>query len=337
MGNHRVVTFDGDEMNAHIPQSYESMVELEEIAAIPHHIITPRHAKPMIGVFQDTLVGSYRLTQPGVDFTLKEYMNLMMWNKRFDGTIPKPRVGAKRYTGQQVLGALLPPINMEMGNKTYEKEEKEDKSTESVNYVRITQGDIKQGVVDGDIYMKPSKGIIHVTYNDHGPKDTVDLLDALQNTVEHFLVMNGFSVGISDLIADEKTKEDIAAKIQERKKAVEQLILQVHLDLFDNNTGKTNQEEFEDQIFGILNKATTDAGDEGQKSLSQENRLLAMVRSGSKGEPLNVAQMMACLGQTAIGVNVSPMASRIVLYLITRSTMIRRNLVALSSHPSFVV
>ena len=298
VGNHKVVTFDGDEMNAHIPQSYESMVELEEIAAIPHHIITPRHAKPMIGVFQDTLVGSYRLTQPGVDFTLKEYMNLMMWNKRFDGTIPKPRVGGKRYTGQQVLGALLPPINLEMGNKSFDGEK--DSKQDSVNYVRITQGDVQQGVVDGDVYMKPSKGIIHVTYNDCGPKDTVDLLDALQNTVEHFLVMNGFSVGISDLIADEKTKEDIDNMIQERKKKVEQLILQVHLDLFDNNTGKTNQQEFEDQIFGILNQATSDAGSLGQQSLSQENRLLAMVRSGSKGEPLNVAQMMACLGQTAI-------------------------------------
>ena len=49
----RVVTFDGDEMNFHIPQSAEATVELEEIAAVPHHIITPRHAKPMIGIYQD--------------------------------------------------------------------------------------------------------------------------------------------------------------------------------------------------------------------------------------------------------------------------------------------
>lgn len=286
------------EMNAHLPQSYESMVELEEIAAIPHHIITPRHAKPMIGVYQDTLVGSYRLTQSGVEFTRREFMNLMMFNKRFDGTIPRPSIADRnRYTGQQVLGALLPPINIEMGNKSYDSEKQ---TKDSENYVRIVQGDIQKGVVDGDIYMKPSKGIIHVTYNDHGPKDTVDLLDSLQNTVESFLVMNGFSVGISDLIADEETKKQIDAKIQERKKQVEQVILQVHLDLFDNNTGKTNQQEFEDQIFGILNKATSDAGSVGQESLSTKNRLLAMVRSGSKGEPLNVAQMMACLGQTAI-------------------------------------
>lgn len=286
-------------MNAHIPQSYEAMVELEDIAAIPHHIITPRHAKPMIGVYQDTLVGSYLLTQSGINFTRKEFMNLMMWNKRFDGQMPSPRGGddRPRWTGQQVLSALLPPINIDMGNKSYDKEKD---TTDSNTFVKIKQGDITQGVIDGDIYMKPSKGIVHVTYNDYGPKDTVALLDALQNTVEHFLVLNGFSVGISDLIADEDTKKEIDAKIQQRKKQVEQVILQVHLDLFDNNTGKTNQQEFEDQVFGILNQATSDAGSTGQKSLSSENRLVAMVRSGSKGEPLNIAQMMACLGQTAI-------------------------------------
>ena len=276
------------------------MVELEDIAAVPHHIITPRHAKPMIGVYQDTLVGSYLLTQTGIKFTRREFMNLMMHNKRFDGTIPIPRLqinGQDRWTGQQVLGALLPPINMELKNKSYDNEKD---THESHNFVKILQGDIQQGVVDGDIYMKPSNGIVHITYNDYGPKDTVDLLDSLQNTVENFLVLNGFSVGISDLIADEETKKQIDIKIQERKKQVEQVILQVHLDLFDNNTGKTNQQEFEDQIFGILNKATSDAGSTGQTSLSSENRLLAMVRSGSKGEALNVAQMMACLGQTAI-------------------------------------
>ena len=292
--------FDGDEMNAHLPQSYEAMVELEEIAAVPHHVITPRHAKPMIGVYQDTLVGSYRLTQPGIKFTRREFMNLMMWNKRFDGNMPVARSiedGKERWTGQQVLSELLSHINIEMGNKLFDSDKD---SKESDNYVKIVQGNIEQGVIDGDIYMKPSKGIIHVTYNDYGPKDTIALLDALQNTIENLLVLNGFSVGISDLIADDDTKKAIDANIQERKKQIEQVILQVHLDLFDNNTGKTNQQEFEDQVFGILNQATSDAGSLGQKSLSSENRLLAMVRSGSKGEPLNVAQMMACLGQTAI-------------------------------------
>ena len=288
--------FDGDEMNLHAPQSEEAAVELEEIAAIPHNIVTPRHAKPLIGVFQDTLVGSYRLTRPGSEFNRREFMNLMMTNKRFDGIIPAPANGT-RFTGQQVLSQLLPPLNIEMGNNDYDPE-KEDKT--SNNFVKITQGNIEQGMVDSSIYMKPGKGIIHVTYNDYGPKETVDLLDSLQTTVENYLVMNGFSVGISDLVADDATKQKIQEVIQARKKQVAEVILQVHTDLFDNNTGRSNQQEFEDQVFGILNHAASDSGKAAQESLSSENRLVAMVRSGSKGDKINIAQMIACLGQTAL-------------------------------------
>jgi DNA-directed RNA polymerase II subunit RPB1 len=285
-------------MNLHCPQSLEAQVELEDIAAIPHHIITPRHAEPLIGVFQDTLVGSYRLTRPGVDFTKREFMNLMMWNKRFDGEMPGARgADGTRYTGQQVLSTMLPALNIEMPNKSYDGDKE---SKESINYVKIQQGDIKQGIIDSDVYMKAGKGIIHTTYNDYGPKETTDLLDSLQTTVESFLVMNGFSVGISDLVADEDTKKGIDEVIQAQKKQVENIILQVHTDLFDNNTGKTNQQEFEDQVFGALNQATDNAGKAGKKSLSTENRLLAMVNSGSKGNTTNVAQMIACLGQQAI-------------------------------------
>ncbi len=279
----------------HVPQSYEAAMELEEIAAIPHNIITPRHAKPLIGVFQDSLVGSFRLTRPGVRFTRREFMNLMMRNKRFDGILPAPDKDGY-YTGQQVLSKLLPPLNITMGNKSYDSKEGET----SPNFVKIVQGSITQGSIDGDVYMKPGKGIVHVTYNDYGPKETTMFLDSLQRVVEDFLVLNGFSVGISDLIADEKTKKDFDESIQKCKKDITAIQLQIHTDLFENNTGKTNQQEFEDQAFAILEKVRADAGKNGLASLSAENRLVAMVKSGSKGDQLNIAQMVACVGQQAI-------------------------------------
>jgi DNA-directed RNA polymerase beta' subunit len=288
--------FDGDEMNAHIPQSYEAACELSEIAAVPHQIVTPRHAKPVIGVVQDSLVGSYRLTQPTVHFNRRAFMNMMMWNRRFEGVVPKGKKevdGKLRWTGQQVLSQLLPPINMEMGNGMY----KDDKKQE--NFVKIREGVIEQGIFDKDIFSKQSKGIVHVTFKDHGSKETVDFIDAMQNTVEQFLVYNGFSVGISDLIADEDTRKQMEEVIKKRKTAIENILLQIHMDLFDNNTGKSNQQEFEDKVFGELNKATEEAGKIGLGSLADENRLVAMVRAGSKGSTINIAQMMACVGQQA--------------------------------------
>ena len=278
--------FDGDEMNMHCPQSYEAATELEEIAAVPHQILRPRDGIPVIGVVQDTLVGSYRLTRDHVKFNRREFMNLMMWNKRFDGEVP---AGAKdgSWSGHQVLSQLMPPINMEMTNSSKKK-------------VVITEGEVKEGQFDKSVFSKASKGIIHMTFNDYGSKQTVDFIDAMQNTIEQFLVYNGFSVGISDLIADSTTKADMNAKIQEKKSDVETILLSVHQDLFDNNTGKSNQAEFEDRIFGIFNKATELAGDIGYNSLANENRMTAMVRAGSKGGPINIAQMIACLGQQNI-------------------------------------
>jgi len=278
--------FDGDEMNMHCPQSYEAATELEEIAAVPHQILRPRDGIPVIGVVQDTLVGSYRLTRDHVKFNRREFMNLMMWNKRFDGTVPVS-ASDKGWSGHQVLSQLMPPINMEMTNSSKKK-------------VIITEGEVKEGQFDKSVFSKASKGIIHMTFNDYGSKQTVDFIDAMQNTIEQFLVYNGFSVGISDLIADSVTKAEMNVKIQEKKSDVETILLNIHQDLFDNNTGKSNQAEFEDKIFGILNKATELAGDIGYNSLANENRMTAMVRAGSKGGPINIAQMIACVGQQNI-------------------------------------
>ena len=288
--------FDGDEMNAHIPQSYEAATELLDIAAVPHQIITPRHAKPVIGIVQDTLVGSYRITRPQISFNRRQFMNMMMWNKRFEGVVPKgdkEMSGRFYWTGQQIISQLLPPINLEMGNGMYKDDKKEE------NIVKIREGVISQGIFDKDVFSKPSKGIVHVAYKDYGPKATVDFIDSMQNTIEQFLVYNGFSVGISDLIADDSTRKEMDEIVKKRKTAIESILLQIHMDLFDNNTGKTNQQEFEDRVYTELNKATEEAGKKGLGALSDENRLVAMVRAGSKGSNINIAQMMACVGQQA--------------------------------------
>jgi DNA-directed RNA polymerase II subunit RPB1 len=223
-------------------------------------------------------------------------MNLMMRNKRFEGIMP-PANAANRYTGKQVLSQLLPALNLEMGNKGYDEAQGKDGNE---NFVRIKQGEIKQGQIDSSVYMSSGKGIIHTLYNDYGPKDTSMFLDSLQRVVEDYLVLDGFSVGISDLVADDETAKSIQKVIEDCKKKIEEIQFQVHTDIFENNTGKTNQQEFEDQAFGFLKQATSTASSAVKKSLSPENRLVAMINSGSKGDWVNIAQMIACLGQQAI-------------------------------------
>jgi DNA-directed RNA polymerase II subunit RPB1 len=289
--------FDGDEMNAHIPQSPEASQELQDIAAVPFQMISPRHQKPVIKVVQDALLGTYRITKQGESFTRKEYMNFMMWNKRFDGKLPQPEMvdGAPKWTGQNVVSSLLPPLNADLKNKMYD----DDQGPQ--NLVKLRDGIIQgSSILDDDVLNKTGVGIVHSTYNDFGSGAAVNFIDSLQSTIEAYLISSGFSVGLSDLVADDETLTTMNDIVQKRKKEIDEIILQVHMDLFDNNTGRSNQDEFEGQVFGKLNKAIEELGKLGQKALAQENRLISMLKAGSKGSTINVSQMVACVGQQNI-------------------------------------
>ncbi len=289
------------EMNAHIPQSIEAATELREIAAVPLQIVSPRESVPIVSVVQDTLVGANRFTKPDVLFTRREAMNLLVHAKRWNGRLPEPAVTdpVPKWTGQQLLSTLLPPIRLDKTNGSYGDEDRkvERAGQISQNRVKILNGEIIQGILDKSIF---SKHLLHTIFNDYGPDMTVDFLDSLQAMIANYLMNSGFSVGISDLIADEDTNAQIIKKVRELTSSIEDQILQLHTGLFENSSGRSNQEEFEAKIMGTLNKAVGEAGKIGLQSLSSDNRMTNMVKAGSKGSEHNVSQMVAVLGQQGI-------------------------------------
>ena len=110
-------------------------------------------------------------------------------------------------------------------------------------------------------------------------------------------MIEGFSVGISDMIADSETNHKIRAVIQERKSDIEGILQEVHLDIFESIPGQTPQDFFESKVNSLLNKTIKDTGSIALNNLDPKNRVLYMVNSGSKGKPTNISQMVACLGQ----------------------------------------
>lgn len=284
-------------MNLHAPQSVEAATELREIAAVPLQIVSPRESVPIVSVVQDTLVGANRFTRPNVLFTRKETFNLLIHAKRWEGNLPPPVVTEPQplWSGQQILSALLPPVSLDMPNNSYSDEDK--KNPASQNMVKIQNGHILQGILDKSVF---SKQLLHIIYNDYGHEITVDFLDSLQALIATFLMNSGFSVGISDLVADDATNSEINLALKKFTKAVEDQILQLHTGLFENTSGRSNQEEFESKAMSTLNKALGEAGKIGLRSLADTNRMTNMIKAGSKGTDLNVSQMVALLGQTAI-------------------------------------
>lgn len=285
------------EMNAHLPQSIEAATELREIAAVPLQIVSPRESTPIVSVVQDTLVGANRFTRSTTLFTLKETMNLLVHAKRWDGVLPPPvkKDPQPMWSGQQLLSALLPPVSLQMQNNSFS--DKDKGKEDSPNLVKILNGQMLQGILDKSVF---SKQLLHIIYNDYGPAVTVDFLDSLQAMIASFLMNTGFSVGISDLIADSGTNAEINVALTKLTKTIEDQILQLHTGLFENSSGRSNQEEFEGKVMSTLNKAVGEAGKIGLQSLADANRMTNMIKAGSKGSDVNVSQMVATLGQQAI-------------------------------------
>jgi len=287
--------FDGDEMNMHMPQDEEAEAELKNLAAVPYQIISPAKNQSIIGIFQDSLLGSYRFTRPGVSFTPRDAMNLLMaYNGVNEGLFA---AHAERITSFQILSQIMPAFTMKYKTKGFG--ENDDFAT-SPGVLEIVDGKYLRGQLDKDVLGGGSNGLITRTCNDFGNMAAAEFIDNLQNIVTEYMKGSAYSVGISDLIANRSTNEQITKSITDKKKEVKNLIDQTYLGIFENATGNTNEDEFEFQVTNILNKATNDSGKIGLKSLDKDNRFVTMVKAGSKGSDLNISQMIACLGQQLI-------------------------------------
>jgi len=288
--------FDGDEMNLHMPQDEESEAELKNLAAVPYQIISPANNQSIIGIFQDSLLGSYQFTRVGVKFDSRAAMNLLMALDTVNETMFS-NVGDAQITNFDILSQIMPPITIKYKKKSFG--EKEDYKT-SNNVLEIRDGKYLRGQLDKAVLGSGTNGLIHRTCNDFNNMTSAKFIDDLQNIITEYMKVSAYSVGISDLIANTETNVKIAEVITSKKTDVKGLIDQLHIGVFENKTGKTNDIEFENQVSNILNRAINDAGKIGIESLSKDNRFVTMVNSGSKGTDINISQMTSCLGQQAI-------------------------------------
>ena len=288
--------FDGDEMNLHMPQDPESEAELKNLAAVPYQIVSPANNSSIIGIYQDSMLGSYQFTREGIKFNPRDAMNiLMMFNNVNEHQLENDIKKDGGITNFDIMSQIMPPLSMRYKTKAF-KEDKDDAKT-SNNVVEIKNGTYIRGQMDKSVMGARTKGLLQRVCNDFGNMASAKFVDDLQNVVTEYMKSSAFSVGISDLISNQKTNDEIIQVITKKKTDVKNLIDQVQIGIFENNTGKTNEEEFETQVNSILNQATSESGKIGLKSLGKNNRFVIMVNAGSKGSDLNISQMISCLGQ----------------------------------------
>jgi DNA-directed RNA polymerase beta' subunit len=280
-------------MNMHMPQNVLAETELRHLAAIPYQIISPASNAPIIGIYQDSLLGSYRFTRPNIKLTPRHAMNLLMMYSKVD--VKALREVGNKLTSYDVLSQIMAPITLVYKTKFFG--DNEDFNTSLANVLEIRNGKYIRGQIEKGVLGATTKGILHRTFNDYGPMACSNFIDDLQNIITEYMKTSSYSVGVSDLIADKATNQKILQAITKQKLEVQSLIDKVHLGIFENNTVNTNSVEFEMQVNKILNKAMDESGKVARDSLNKDNRFLMIVNSGSKGNMLNISQMISGLGQ----------------------------------------
>ena len=121
-----------------------------------------------------------------------------------------------------------------------------------------------------------------------------------QVVVNYWLLHNGFSIGIGDTVPDPDTVAKIQAVVIKQKNLVDDITETAYNNQLEAAPGMTVRETFESKVMADLNKARDLSGSDAQASLKDLNHLVQMARSGSKGSMINIAQIMAIVGQQAV-------------------------------------
>ena len=292
--------FDGDEMNLHVPQSILTHIELDSISAVGKQIVSPQSGGPSVGLIQDTATGLYKLTKDTTLVNKKQFLKYMIYNTKFNGHLPKPDVtikGIDYWYGRTVISEYLPKINLKKMNNSFKEDKKENHKN---TIVEIEKGKILSGQFDKSIFGQTNNGLVHLTYNDIGFEEAVNMMNTTQRIVTAWLLDNGHSIGARDIVTPKHLRKDINKKINEGFEKVYEKIKMAGNGLLETAIGQTINEHFESVVHQTLDKIRDDIGSLVLKNIDDSNAMFTMYSSGAKGKADNIGQVLGIIGQQSI-------------------------------------
>lgn len=293
--------FDGDEMNLHLGQSHESRAEIKHMMLNPRMLVSPQGNKPVMGVVQDSLLATCKYTKRDSYLEKDLAMNILMWLPVWDGQLPIPAIlkPKEMWTGKQLFSMLLPStLDLVRDSAIASKNKKDDPNfSPSDHKVRIQNGILISGIVCKKTIGSGGGGLLHLIWLDNGPEVCRNVLSFLQKMVNQWFTHNGMTCGVADIIANDETLLEVERTLKKAKVEVRKLLAEAQRGKLETQPGKTMYQSFEAKVNQRLNAAREDAGNLGSNSLDERNNIISMVNAGSKGSPINVAQILACVGQ----------------------------------------
>tara|TARA_B100000482_G_scaffold192482_1_gene181034 strand:- start:7620 stop:12647 length:5028 start_codon:yes stop_codon:yes gene_type:complete len=287
--------FDGDEMNMHTLQTIEARAEAAELMSISKNLISPQASKPILGLIQDVLLGSWMLTSKSFFVNHSDAMQIVssisgnQW-LHFSKLVPavlKPQI---LYSGKQLISLLLPD-NLFVGPKK-NKSAAAGGVDNAQNWLDDHIVLVKNGVhlcgrLDKALLGATSSGFIDILARDF--KDYCNtFISEMQRLSLKALQLVGFTCSYEDTKISHECFDTVS-------------------NILSNYFKQSSKKNKEDNIINSLSTAVDKSALNAisflrnkAQSTSLANGLLDMVDSGSKGSQINVSQISGCVGMQMV-------------------------------------
>ncbi|KAK7341753.1 hypothetical protein VNO80_24692 [Phaseolus coccineus] len=309
--------FDGDEMNLHVPQTEEARTEAILLMGVQNNLCTPKNGEILVASTQDFLTSSFLVTRKDTFYDRSAFTNICTFIG--DGLdlidLPTPAIvkPVELWSGKQLFSLLLRPhanfkvyVNLTVKEKTYTKldDKKRELKTLCPNdgFVYFRNTELISGQIGKVTLGNGNKdGLFSVLLRDYKAHAAASCMNRLAKLSARWIGNHGFSIGIDDVQPKEILIKKKDETLSEGYKKCDNHIQAFNKGKLELLAGCDAAQTLETQITGVLNGLRDMAGKVCMQTLHWRNSPLIMSQCGSKGSPINISQMVACVGQQSVG------------------------------------
>ncbi|GAB4834331.1 hypothetical protein Ancab_032585 [Ancistrocladus abbreviatus] len=299
--------FDGDCLHGYISQSVVARIELKELVALDKQLINGQSGKNLLSLGHDSLTAC-QLLLAGAELLgpiqMQQLEMLCLRKLEPPAVLKAPSCKSCLWTSRQLFSMLLPP----------------DFDYVSIPYdVHVSSGELISSPA-GSLWMRgDADGSFFESLVKHSHGEVLEYLHAAQQVLCEWLSLRGLSVSLLDLYlsADACSRKNMVDEIhcglQEAEKTcnLKQLMVESFANYLsgsdDNHSAvvlEPEQLSHEKQKSAALCRASAIAFKKIFRDIQNlmlqyagnDNSLLAMIKSGSKGSLLKIVQQSMCIG-----------------------------------------
>ncbi|OVA18215.1 RNA polymerase [Macleaya cordata] len=303
--------FDGDEMNMHVPQTEEARTEALMLMGVQNNLCTPKNGEILVASTQDFLTSSFLITRKDTFYDRASFS--LMCSYMGDGMdsidLPTPALikPVELWTGKQLFSVLVRPhahmrvyLNFTVLEKTYSKSGETMCPNDGFVYFRNSElicGQLGKATLGNG----NKDGLFSVLLRDYNAHAAAACMNRLAKLSARWIGNHGFSIGVDDVQPGELLNHQKKARIEEGYEACYELIRSYNKGNLKLQPGCDAAQTLEAEITGVLNKIRETTAKVCMEELHWRNSPLIMSQCGSKGSPINISQMIACVGQQSVG------------------------------------